>query len=142
MFLSELDTSLQILISQRGVKHWAKNYFLQGGMLKFTYKGHSLTIKCTYKKLFFWKSKQWAHVLMTSLVGVRFCRHAPNSNRNKIVNSSNLYQFQKMVFWDSKTLLSPFGIEEKNFFFNFECYEFANDKEWECKVWWACRNRS
>jgi hypothetical protein len=27
-----------------------KNYFPQGGMLKFTYKGHFLTIKIAYEK--------------------------------------------------------------------------------------------
>jgi hypothetical protein len=49
LFLSELGTSLQNLIPTRGVEHGEKNHFLQWGMLKFTYKGHSLTIKKTYK---------------------------------------------------------------------------------------------
>jgi hypothetical protein len=32
------------------VEHWEKNHFPQGGMLKFTYKGHFLTIKIAYEK--------------------------------------------------------------------------------------------
>jgi hypothetical protein len=32
------------------VEHCEKNYFPQEGMLKFTYKGLSLTIKIAYKK--------------------------------------------------------------------------------------------
>jgi hypothetical protein len=34
----------------------------------------------------------------TPLMDVRFCRHAPNSTRNKIVNSNNPYRLQKMGF--------------------------------------------
>jgi hypothetical protein len=34
-----------------------------------------------------------------------------------------------VVFLASKTLLSPFDTREKNFFFNFECYDLANGKE-------------
>jgi hypothetical protein len=36
------------------------------------------------------------------------------------------YPPQKMVFGASKTLLYPSGIGEKNFLFNFECYDLAN----------------
>jgi hypothetical protein len=50
LFLSELGTCPQTLIPTRGVEHCEKNHFSQGGMLKFTYKGHFLTIKKTYKK--------------------------------------------------------------------------------------------
>jgi hypothetical protein len=39
LFLSELGTCPQNLITTRGVEHWEKNHFLQWGMLKFTYKG-------------------------------------------------------------------------------------------------------
>jgi hypothetical protein len=34
-----------------------------------------------------------------------------------------------MVFLAFKTLLSPLGAGEKNFFFNFERYDFANGEE-------------
>jgi hypothetical protein len=34
-----------------------------------------------------------------------------------------------MVFLASKTLLSLSGAVEKNFFFNFECYDLTNGKE-------------
>jgi hypothetical protein len=34
-----------------------------------------------------------------------------------------------VVFLDSKRLLSPLGRGEKNFFFNFECYDLVNGKE-------------
>jgi hypothetical protein len=36
LFLGELGTCLQNSISTRGVEHWEKNHFLQGGMLKFS----------------------------------------------------------------------------------------------------------
>jgi hypothetical protein len=65
--LGELGTSLQNLIPTRGVEHWEKNYIPQGGMMKFTYKGSFLTIKEAYKKLLYWKSKQWAHALVPLL---------------------------------------------------------------------------
>jgi hypothetical protein len=38
LFLSKLGTCPQNLIPTRGVEHWEKNHFPQGGMLKFTYK--------------------------------------------------------------------------------------------------------
>jgi hypothetical protein len=40
LFLSELGTCLQNLVSTRGVEYREKYYFPQGGMLKFTYKGN------------------------------------------------------------------------------------------------------
>jgi hypothetical protein len=39
------------------------------------------------------------------------------------------YLLLKMVFLAFKTLLSPLGIEEKNFFVNFERYDLANGEE-------------
>jgi hypothetical protein len=39
------------------------------------------------------------------------------------VKSGKPYLHPKMVFWASKTLLSLSGRVEKNFFFNFECYD-------------------
>ena len=45
LFLNELVTCPHILVPTRSVEHWEKNHFPQGGMLKFTYKGHFLTIK-------------------------------------------------------------------------------------------------
>jgi hypothetical protein len=56
LFLGEFGTCLQNLIPVRGVEHWKMNYFSHGGMLKFTSKGHFLTIKKVYKKLLYWKS--------------------------------------------------------------------------------------
>jgi hypothetical protein len=50
LFLSELGTCPQNLIPTRGVEHSEKNHFPQGGMVKFTYKGHFLTIKIAYEK--------------------------------------------------------------------------------------------
>jgi hypothetical protein len=49
------------------VEHWEKNHFPQGGMLKFTYKGRSLTIKKKYKKFLDWRSKRWKHALVPLL---------------------------------------------------------------------------
>jgi hypothetical protein len=48
-------------------EHWEKNHFPQGVMLKFTYKGRFLTIKKTYKKLLYWKSKWWTHTFLLPL---------------------------------------------------------------------------
>jgi hypothetical protein len=67
LFLSELGTCPQNLVPTRGVKHWEKNHFPQGGMLKFTYKGRFLTIKIAYEKFLDWKSKQWKHALVPLL---------------------------------------------------------------------------
>jgi hypothetical protein len=53
LFLSELDTCLQNLISTIGVEHCEKNYFPQGGVLKFTNKGCFLIIKKACKKLLY-----------------------------------------------------------------------------------------
>jgi hypothetical protein len=66
LFLVELVTCLQNLIPSRGMEHWEKNYFPQEGMLKFTYKDSFLTIKKSYKKLVYWKSK-WGHTLVPPL---------------------------------------------------------------------------
>jgi hypothetical protein len=52
LFLSELGTCPQNLIPTRGVEHWERNNFPQGGMLKSTHKGRFLILKKTYKKLF------------------------------------------------------------------------------------------
>jgi hypothetical protein len=50
LFLSELGTCPQNLIPTRGVEHGEKNHFLQGGMLKFTYKKLFFDKKKTYNK--------------------------------------------------------------------------------------------
>jgi hypothetical protein len=60
---------------------------------------------------------------------MRFCGHVPNSPRNKNLKRLILNLLEKMVFLDTKRLLSPFGRGKKNFFFNFECYDLTNDKE-------------
>ena len=43
----------------------------------------------------------------TSHVGIRFCRHVPNSTKNKNLKSLNPYLLQKMVLLVSKIFLSP-----------------------------------
>jgi hypothetical protein len=58
MFVGELGMCPQNFISGKGVDHREKNVFLQGGMLKFTYKGTFLRIKMAYEKLLFQKSKK------------------------------------------------------------------------------------
>jgi hypothetical protein len=60
---------------------------------------------------------------------MRFCRHVPNSPKNKNLKRLILYLLEKVVFLDPKRLLSPFGRGKKNFVFNFECYDVVNDKE-------------
>jgi hypothetical protein len=67
LFLSELGTCPQNLIPTRGVEHWEKNHFPQGGMLKSTYKGRFLTIKIAYEKFLDWKSEWWKHALVPPL---------------------------------------------------------------------------
>jgi hypothetical protein len=39
------------------------------------------------------------------------------------------YLLLKMVFLAFKTLLSPLGAGEKNFFINFELYDLSNGKD-------------
>jgi hypothetical protein len=51
LFLVELGTCVQNLIFTKVVEGCQKNYFLQRGMLKFTYKGRFLTIKIAYEKI-------------------------------------------------------------------------------------------
>jgi hypothetical protein len=41
---------------------------------------------------------------------------------------------KKWFFW-TKRLLCSLDWGKKNFFFSFECYDLANGKEWECKIW-------
>jgi hypothetical protein len=48
-----------------------------------------------------------------------FVDSVPNSPKNK----------------NPKRLLSHLDKGKINFFFNFECYDLANGKEWECKIW-------
>jgi hypothetical protein len=63
LFLVESGTCVQNLIFTKVVEGCQKNYFPQGGMLKFTYKGHFSTIKIAYEKFLDWKSKWWNHAL-------------------------------------------------------------------------------
>jgi hypothetical protein len=56
-------------------------------------------------------------------------RTCTNSNKNKNIKSSNPYLHPKMVFLASDTLLSLLSAVEKNFLFDFECYDLANGKE-------------
>jgi hypothetical protein len=71
----------------------------------------------------------------TPRVGMRFCGHVPSSPRNKNLKRHISYALEKVIFLDPKRLLSPFGRGKKNTFFNFECYDLANCKEWDCKIW-------
>jgi hypothetical protein len=64
-----------------------------------------------------------------------FFGHVPNSPRNKNLKRLILNLLKKVDFLDSKRLLFPFGKGKKNFFFNFECYDLANGKEWHYKIW-------
>jgi hypothetical protein len=73
-------------------------------------------------KYFFWQPS-------TTLVNMRFCTHVPNSTRNKSVKSSKPYLGPKMVFLAPETLLYLSGTMEKNFLFDFECYDLANSME-------------
>jgi hypothetical protein len=92
LFLSELGTCLQKLISTRDVERWEQIYFPQVGMLKFIYKGHFLTIKKTYKSLFYWKSKQWAHALVPWLhIDFIFLE------KMKISNYGGISKFLKLI---------------------------------------------
>jgi hypothetical protein len=50
LFLVELGTCVQNLISTKVVEGCQNNDFPQRGMLKFTYKGRFLTIKIAYEK--------------------------------------------------------------------------------------------
>jgi hypothetical protein len=67
LFPSELGTCLQNFMSTRGVEPWENHQFLQGGMLKFTYRGHFLTIKVAYEKFLDYKSEQRKHALVPLL---------------------------------------------------------------------------
>jgi hypothetical protein len=60
---------------------------------------------------------------------MRFCGHVPNSPRNKNPKKHISYLLEKVVFLDLKRLLSPLDRGQKNFFFNFECYDLVNGKE-------------
>jgi hypothetical protein len=60
---------------------------------------------------------------------MRFCRHIPNSPKDKNKMLHNPCLLEQVVFWDFKTLLSPFGIGEKNYFVSFKCYDLENNKE-------------
>jgi hypothetical protein len=51
LFLVELGACLQYLMPTRAVEPKENHEFPQGGMLKFTYKGHFLTIKIANKKI-------------------------------------------------------------------------------------------
>jgi hypothetical protein len=46
---------------------------------------------------------------------MRFCRHVPNSPRNKNPKRHISYLLEKVVFWDPKRLLSPWAKVKKTF---------------------------
>jgi hypothetical protein len=101
LFLSELGTCPQNLIPTRGVEHWEKNHFSQGGTLKFTYKGRFLTIKIAYEKFLDWKSERWKHALV-----------APSTRRIffwKKLKSRFLAKFQSFIFGQILANFGSFG---------------------------------
>jgi hypothetical protein len=53
LFIGEIGTCPQNFTPTGGVEHRGKNQFPQVGMLKFTYKGHFLTIKKAYENFLF-----------------------------------------------------------------------------------------
>ena len=67
LLLGELGTCPQNLMPKWGVEPWENHQFPKGGMLKFTYKGHFLTIKIAYETFLDWKSKRWKHALVPPL---------------------------------------------------------------------------
>jgi hypothetical protein len=67
LFLFELGICVQNLIFTKVVEYCQNNYFLQRGMLKFTYKGRFLTIKLAYEKFLDQKSEWWKHALVPPL---------------------------------------------------------------------------
>ena len=73
----------------------------------------------------------------TPLVGMKFCEHVPNSLTNKNLKGFIQNLLGKVNFLAFKTLQSPWDTWKKNIFFNFECYDLANDKERVSKIWCA-----
>jgi hypothetical protein len=50
--------------------------------------------------------------------------------------SPTIHNYSKnRFFWTPKDCCPPFVGAKKNFFFNFECYDLTNGKEWECDIW-------
>jgi hypothetical protein len=65
----------------------------------------------------------------TPLLGMRLCKHVPNSPRDKNKMMHHPYLLEKVVFLAPKTLLSPIGTRKKNVFINFKLYGLVNGKE-------------
>jgi hypothetical protein len=101
--LGELGICVKNLIPIGGVEHWEKNYFPQGGMLKFTYKGRFLTIKKVYKKLLYWKPKRWKYALVRPLyIGfIYFLK------KTKILIFGGISKFLKLIVFGQ--ILTKFG---------------------------------
>jgi hypothetical protein len=59
-----------------------------------------------------------------------FVDSVPNSPKNKNPKRFIPYLLEEVVFLDPKRLLSHLDKGKINFFFNFECYDLANGKEW------------
>jgi hypothetical protein len=92
----------------RGVEPWENHQFPQGGMLKFTYKGHFLTIEIVYEKFLVWKSKQWKHVLVPLL-------HVQFLFIFKTLKSQFLVVFQSFIFGQILANFGTFGQIWANF---------------------------
>jgi hypothetical protein len=103
LLLGELGTCQQNLISMRRMEPWKKCHFAQRGMLKFTYKGHFLTIKIAYGKFLNWKSKWWKHFLVPPLyVEILFLRNT------KILSFGGIQSFVLGWFWQFWAVLGRF----------------------------------
>jgi hypothetical protein len=66
---------------------------------------------------------------------MRFCGHVPNSPGNKNLKRNILNLLEKVVFLDPQKTAVLLWQGQKTFFFNFECYDLPNGKEWESEIW-------
>jgi hypothetical protein len=78
--------------------------------------------------LFGFSIQQFSSQYSTPLVDMRFCRHVPNSLKNKNMEMYIPHLFKKMVSRPSK-LGCPTWAHGKNLFVNFERYDLANSKK-------------
>jgi hypothetical protein len=51
------------------------------------------------------------------------------------IQRGTFHTYLRKWFFGPKRLLSSLDRGKKHFFFNFECYDLANGKEWKCKIW-------
>jgi hypothetical protein len=142
----EIPQKIEILVSlfifnsicRRGTKAYA--YHLDFHYKNFSYAFFIVKKRPLYVNFSISLCAKWCFSQGSiCLVGMRFCRHVPNSPRNKNLKSLNPCLLLKMVFLASNTVLYPSRIGENNFFFNLEHYDHTNGKEWVYKIWWTCK---